>query len=128
MRYSKFTIQHYRSFQDAQTLKFAQPDTGKSGSGITFIVGENNTGKTTLIEGLFLRDGEKIKLSERQQSGQPCFELYDSSGELKRKLTLIREGSYTLKEEPMIDDSEAFEIIPARRHWQSTTSGVALFI
>ena len=61
MDYSRFTIQHYRSFQDEQTLQLAQPVDGKIGSGITFIVGENNSGKTTLVEGLVLRQGKKIK-------------------------------------------------------------------
>jgi len=122
MSYSKFTIQYFRSFQDIQTLKFAQPDSDKLGSGITFIVGENNSGKTTLIEGLFLRKSKRIKASEKQEGFEPCFTLYGSENdEIKRVVKLIRPTSSALIETP--DGTEIFEMIPSRRHWQSTASG-----
>lgn len=122
MNYSKFTIAYFRSFQEQQVLQLAIPQADKIGSGITYIVGENNSGKTTVIEGLFQHDQQKIRSSERQSAGLPCFELYDQNGELKRKVSLIRAGSYTLEENPKIADTDAFEIVPSRRHW---TSGVS---
>jgi predicted ATP-dependent endonuclease of OLD family len=124
MKFSKFTIKHYRCFQDMQTLKFAQPNKDKPGSGITFIVGENNSGKTTLIEGLFFRDQQKIRGSERQKEGDSEFQLYDSDNSVQRKLKVIRKSSYTLIEDPKINDSELFEIVPSRRHWHSAASGM----
>lgn len=123
MNYSQFSISHFRSFEEIQNLQFAIPDSNKIGSGITYIVGENNSGKTTIIEGLFFYDEQKVRSSEKQTSGLPCFELYDQAGDLKRKVTLIREGSYTLKEDPKLDQSQAFEFVPSRRHWHSTVSG-----
>ncbi len=52
--YSKFTIQGFRSFKEKQELQLAIPN-GKVGSGLTYIVGPNNTGKTTIIEGLSMK-------------------------------------------------------------------------
>ena len=86
-----------------------------------------------------MHDLQKIRSSERQTSGLPLFELYatecveesdDEEGVeatetevLKRKLTLIRENSYTLTEDPVIVGGAAFEMIPSRRHWQSGVAG-----
>ncbi len=123
MNYSKFTIQHFRSFQDMQTLQFAQPVIDKLGSGITFIVGENNSGKTTLIEGLFMNKNKRIKASEKQEGFEPCFTLYKNDGGIERQVKLIRPLSSTLTESPA--SSEIFEMIPSRRQWPSIASGSA---
>jgi predicted ATP-dependent endonuclease of OLD family len=121
MIYSKFTIKYFRSFQNIQTLKFAKPIADKIGSGITFIVGKNNTGKTTLVEGLFLRKGKRIKASEKQEGFDPGFVLYNENNEKTREVKLIRNTSSTLVEDPI--DNVIFEMIPSRRHWQSTSAG-----
>lgn len=137
MQYTKFTIAYFRGFKEKQTLYFASPISGEPGSGITYIVGENNSGKTTIIEGMFMHDLQKIRSSERQSDGLPLFELYakenvienenpETANEvevIKRKLTLIRESSYTLTENPKVSDNLLFEIIPSRRHWQSGVTG-----
>src|SRR3989338_7385163 len=106
MSYSKFTIKNFRCFTDEQTLKFAQPVDGKIGSGITYLVGANNSGKTTLLEGVWLRNDHKIKGSERRGSELPEFCLFDDSDILKRKVFLIREESYTLVANPNIQSNE----------------------
>jgi predicted ATP-dependent endonuclease of OLD family len=124
MIFSKFIIGYFRSFQDPQVLKLAKPVPGKLGSGITFVVGENNSGKTTVIEGLFMNPEVKIKSSEMNSSGSPLFELYDEAGSLVRKLKLIREGSYTLQEDPILQRDQCFEIVPSRRHWDSTADSI----
>lgn len=116
MFYSKFTIANYRGFQDEQILEIAIPEDSSPGSGITYIVGENNTGKTTVIEGLFLRGGDAIRTSEKQSSN-PVFNLYsaDNTEEgLVRQVTLMREGAYRLEQKGV---SDSFEIVPSRRHW-----------
>lgn len=123
MNYSKFTIQYYRGFYEEQILKLALPNPEKIGSGITFIVGENNTGKTTLIEALCLHDKQKIRSSEKNPEGTPIFKLYDDSENPKRLLKLLRDNSYTFIEDPKIIQTEAFEIVPARRHWESSAHG-----
>ncbi|MEY9629903.1 ATP-dependent nuclease [Sinorhizobium fredii] len=116
--YSKFTLEYYRSFCEEQTLKFASPNGGE-GSGITYIVGENNSGKTTIIEGLRLQGNKMIRGSEMRAEGNPSFRLYDSENLLKRHVFLVRDGGYQLKADPDVAQDRAFEIIPSRRHWIS---------
>ena len=45
------TIHGFRGFGQEKTIQFAVPD-GKSGSGLTILVGANNSGKTTIFEAL----------------------------------------------------------------------------
>jgi len=116
--YSKFTLEHYRSFAEEQTLNFAAPRGGE-GSGITYIVGENNSGKTTVIEGLRLQGNKMIRASEMRAEGNPTFKLYDTENVLKRDVRLVRSGSYQLKADPDLGPDDVFEIIPSRRHWNS---------
>lgn len=123
MIFKKFEIQFYRSFITKQSLKLAIPKKDQIGSGITYLVGENNSGKTTVIEGIFMNSEQKIRSSEKQSLGSPIFELYNNKGVLVRKLSLIRPNSYTLVENPKIPETDSFEIIPSRRHWQSSVSG-----
>lgn len=49
MSYSKIDILGLRGFSDNQTLNFGQPN-GDLGSGLTIIVGPNNSGKSTIYE------------------------------------------------------------------------------
>ncbi len=126
MIYKKFTIKNFRCFSDEQSLLFATPVVGKIGSGITYIVGANNSGKTTLIEGVCLRKDHKIKNSEKLAGKLPEFCLYDNENILKRKVELIREESYTLVANPNIEDNkDLFEIISSRRHWESPASAIS---
>lgn len=46
------TIGGLRGFGKERTISFAKPDGINEGSGLTFIVGANNTGKTTIAEAL----------------------------------------------------------------------------
>jgi predicted ATPase len=125
MIYKKFTIKNFRCFSDEQSLSFAAPVAEKLGSGITYIVGANNSGKTTLIEGIWLTKNHKIKNSEKQLGKLPEFCLYDSADILKRKVHLIREESYTLVADPDItNNDELFEIISSRRHWDSPAGAI----
>lgn len=120
MKYHKFTIENFRCFSEVQTLKFANPVAGKPGSGITYVVGANNSGKTTLIEGIWLRKDQKIKSSEKKMGLSPKFCLYGEDEKLLRKLSLIRPESYTLGEDPCINEiNQLFEIVTSRRHWDS---------
>lgn len=47
----RLTIQGLRGFATEQKLDFALPN-GNSGSGLTMLVGPNNSGKTTIVEGI----------------------------------------------------------------------------
>ena len=51
MSVKTLTIKGLRGFAEEQALRLAQP-TGKTGSGITILVGPNNGGKSTVVESL----------------------------------------------------------------------------
>lgn len=123
MIYKKFSISDFRCFSTEQLLYFGIPESNKIGSGITYIVGSNSSGKTTLIEGLWMNDQVKIRSSEKRTPSGPRFCLYNIDDHLVRQVSLLRENSYTLKEDRKAPSNELFEIISSRRHWQSTTSG-----
>ncbi|MDF4756724.1 AAA family ATPase, partial [Vibrio parahaemolyticus] len=48
----ELTIKGLRGFANQQIIRFAEPDNVNEGSGLTVIVGSNNAGKSTIIEGL----------------------------------------------------------------------------
>ncbi len=118
MNFTKFTIKDFKCFLGENSFIFAQPNSELEGSGLTYIVGANNSGKTTIIEGLSIRKGRKMKASERITGADPEFFLYENSN-LKRYCRLIRPESYTIEESPSLLGSEIFEIISSRRHWES---------
>ena len=118
MSLTKFLIKNYKCFTDEQSLCFAEPISNLIGSGLTYIVGANNSGKTTVIEGLSIKNKEKIRSSNRVGSSEPEFLLYEGET-LKRKCVLVRSESYTIEENPVLPDSQVFEIISSRRDWSS---------
>ncbi|NVN96601.1 MAG: AAA family ATPase, partial [Bacteroidetes bacterium] len=125
MNYSKFTIKNFRCFTEEQTLQFAQPEIDKIGSGITYIVGANNSGKTTIIEGLWIKKGHYLNDSERKEQ-PPEFKLYSDSTNIKKTVRLLRDNAYLFIEDPDRESSQntdLFEVVSSRRHWESTANG-----
>lgn len=122
MSFTKLTIKNFKCFRDKQSVIFAQPNPSLVGSGITYIVGANNSGKTTIIESLSIKKDSKIRSSDRIEGYDPEFELF-SGDILRRKCSLIRPESYTIEENPSIGGSDLFEIISSRRHWDSGARG-----
>ena len=49
MAIKRIMIENYRGIGQKQTLEFARPDGHKPGSGLTVIVGPNNSGKSTIL-------------------------------------------------------------------------------
>jgi DNA repair exonuclease SbcCD ATPase subunit len=45
----KLSIEYYKGFYEQQSIEFSIPNRKNEGSGLTLIVGPNNTGKTTII-------------------------------------------------------------------------------
>ncbi len=121
MFFNKFTIKNYKCFRDEEAFFFAIPKNNTLGSGITYIVGGNNSGKTTLIEGLSVRKDRNIKTSEKIPGVDPEFYLYENNI-LVRKSLLIRSGSSLIKEDPELALEDTFEIVSSRRHWVSTAN------
>ena len=52
MPYVSIEIEGLRGFEKAERLKFAIPNGTDAGSGLTMVVGENNSGKSTVIEAI----------------------------------------------------------------------------
>lgn len=49
LKIKALSIEHYSGFHEDQSIKFAIPN-GKDGSGLTLIMGENNSGKTSIVD------------------------------------------------------------------------------
>lgn len=56
MTIKKLEITGYKGFSTKQTLKFSIPN-GKDGSGLTYLTGANNSGKSSIIEVIKARNG-----------------------------------------------------------------------
>lgn len=67
MSIKKLTINGLRGFSDETTINFALPDKITPGSGLTVLVGPNNSGKSTIIEAvhLLVNGGDTIPISSR---------------------------------------------------------------
>jgi predicted ATP-dependent endonuclease of OLD family len=113
-------IEHYKGFYDVEKIYFAKPDGTNFGSGLTLIVGPNNTGKTSVIEALLLNKDKKFKNTERHNNLSPVIKIENVSGK-ETKYTNINDGAIitTSGEEHGI----IFELIPSRRYWQHQFSG-----
>ena len=121
MYFNKFTIRNYKCFQNEQSMKFAVPKNDVNGSGITYLVGSNNSGKTTVIEGMSIKDQKDIRGSERVSSGDPEFQLFENDTVVRRCI-LERTENSTITEKPKLSDDNTFEIISSRRHWVSSAN------
>ncbi len=114
------SIEHYKGFFEKETIAFAQQN-GKTGSGLTLLVGPNNTGKTTAIEALLINTDKKFKESERHGNNPPIitFETINDT----TVFTNIDNGSQVSlgnsKEHGII-----FELIPSRRYWDTYSGSI----
>lgn len=118
--YTKFTVQNFRCFSSKQTLKLAVPNKDKVGSGITYIVGPNNSGKTTLIESLNFTVGSSINNSDKRMGTDPEFKYYDDDT-LITSLTLRKNSSELVNSDSHTNNSPS--VISSRKHWQPSTTG-----
>ncbi len=115
------SIENYKGFYDLQSIEFAIPDNKKDGSGLTLIVGPNNTGKTTIIESLLLDKEKKFKITERHENKDPKIRIENSSGDFT-EYTNINQGSAI--EILGAGHKIQFELIPSRRYWAHQFNGV----
>lgn len=110
------TIRNFKGYSNLQTIEFASPN-GKEGSGITFIVGENNTGKSTVFDAIKkLHRNSKFLPKERNSNQDPEIEFFDKNG-ASTKITRGKKATVTIAGQGLIKEN-VFELIPSRRHWQ----------
>lgn len=120
----KLSIEHYKGFFEPQEINFAIPN-GGNGSGLTLIVGPNNTGKTTVLESLLLNNNRKFKASERHGISTPKITIQAKDNEARIctcTYTNIDNGSQI-----KVDGTHGinFEVIQARRHWNHYSNSAA---
>lgn len=121
MNYSKFTIENFRCFAEEQTLAFAVPISKKIGSGITYIVGANNSGKTTLLESLGIDDGRY--LLEGEIKLLPRFALYQEE-RIAKEVSITECGAPRFEEIHKYEhNNDLFEVISSKRHWNAIGNG-----
>ena len=123
MPISKFELQDFRCFKERQELLFAIPNPSMEGSGLTYIVGENNSGKTTLLEAMHFSDRRGLESSTLRSSDAKSpdthFTFYNENSSIIQDLRRRRDRSYSLVNcsngEPGALDDLVF--IPSRRYW-----------
>lgn len=121
---SKLLVEQYAGVRAPQTLAFAKPN-GKNGSGLTVLVGPNNSGKSTILECLRLAswDTEPPIDREIRHPGYPMrIELWNSEGEL-RALTTIDQSSVSKRLGSGVYPSlDHIRFVPSRRTWKARGS------
>ncbi len=119
----KMTIQQFRGFYSKQTFNFAIPD-GNKGSGLTVVVGPNNSGKTTFIEALTFHhnsgNSKRFNDSERHGKRDPIITYTTDSG--TERITNVNKGSQITDNGFRLNELK-IEIAPSRRWWQAQYSG-----
>lgn len=118
---TKLSIKGLRGYAARKSIDFAQPN-GSTGSGLTIIVGPNNSGKSTILEALMAvtQGGDPPAFSEGKRNigadGRVKIELENSGGEVKSVTTVPSGGSETVLEnaniKPSVDD---VFVLPSRR-------------
>ena len=113
-------IENYKGFYEEQIINFAIPN-GKDRSGLTLVVGPNNTGKTTIIEALAFTNKKRFEESDRHGNDKPkiTFEFDDGK---KIIYTNLYNGSQVIENEENGVANFKFDLIQSRRNWNIETS------
>lgn len=121
MYFSKFEVGSFRCFTKKQTLSLATPKKDKIGSGLTFLVGENNSGKTSLLEAMKFSATNNINSSTLRSSDilsyGLCFTYYDTDNVPVQRLKLLHKDACVLKNIGTSLQNNAPTFIPSRRYW-----------
>jgi predicted ATP-dependent endonuclease of OLD family len=107
-------IESFRGFFDKQVIGFAIPDNERNGSGLTIIVGPNNTGKTSIMEALLVKENGKFKDYERHTEKYSKITISSNSGK-----TITYEGTNGSE---IIKTGEIdcyVELVSSKRQWSS---------
>lgn len=119
----RMSIQQFRGFYTKQVFNFARPN-GKNGSGLTIVVGPNNSGKTTFIEALTFHhdsgNAKRINDSERHGARNPVITYVTDKG--TERITNVNNGSQITNGGNRLDDLK-IEVVASRRWWQAQYSG-----
>lgn len=113
----KITIKNFKCFENEEIL-FNEPN-GKTGSGLNILVGENNSGKTTLFS-IFakLKPGSVIYSLEKREDKDIEIEICDKDD--KKKIIKNKKGSSNIDTEEVGDSSlnhNNIDLIKDNKFW-----------
>lgn len=121
-------IENYRGVGQRQTLKFAKPDGTNPASGITVIVGPNNSGKSTVLRAVdAMYSGETTFVAETEDRRGTTFPYvkvqFESDGHRKIIETkTVDRSAYLEKTGSLQEATDRCRFIPARRPWRDRFS------
>ena len=131
MIYKEISISGFRGFNESKRIELAIPN-GSSGSGLTILVGENNSGKTTVLESFRLfsiakRNQNSIDISlekRNKRKNKISIKLLTDKDEIK--LETKSNGTRTVLENSNIPVSD-INIYSAKARRDIITSNTTLF-
>lgn len=118
---TQLSIQHYRAFYDRQTIEFGVPDGEQNGSGLTVLVGSNNSGKSTVVDALWFvtrNEPEPVDIEHRHEDN-PFRISVSFSGGAQRSISYSN-GGVTPNVEPndsALQIADGIRTVPSRRPW-----------
>jgi predicted ATP-dependent endonuclease of OLD family len=107
-------IEEFQGFYEKQKIEFAIPN-GKPGSGLTIIVGPNNTGKTSVIEALQFSLRKRLSEHDRHigKKATISIETNDGTASVSNK---ENSGHVDVTNSQLLNTMQ-LEIIASRRYW-----------
>lgn len=129
MSIKRLTIEGLRGFSDETNINFAIPDNVTPGSGLTILVGPNNSGKSTVIEAIHLLNSNNnvIPFSARniKNKGKVKIEIEYLNGSIRTLESTDNNGAFVQKKynNEKIDfwfDSMNTLILSSKRSFSST--------
>ncbi|HFR4187377.1 AAA family ATPase [Bacillus cereus] len=118
----ELTIKGLRGFANQQIIRFAEPDNVNEGSGLTVIVGSNNAGKSTIIEGLMAisqMEAPTFTQGRRNLAAGDVVEITATDINNKiRTIRSLRPGTSTANVEKQDDSLENMFILNSRRAFE----------
>ena len=128
MQIKKLKIKGLRGFAEETSINFAIPDNKNIGSGLTVLVGSNNSGKSTVIEAIHMlnNNADIVPISSRniKTNGKVEIEIKDTNGNTLSLQSTENEGAfierrYNNKIVEHIDNMNTF-ILSNKRSFSST--------
>lgn len=128
----KITIRGLRGFGKRKTIFLSIPN-GKIGSGLTILVGPNNSGKTTILEALrcYNIEANHIAFSEGKRNAKNDHRVsitYTAQDKTELKLDTIPEGGSQVVITGNIDINNTPFVLPSRRHSEYTTNSNRYYV
>lgn len=132
MLIKKLTIEGFRGFSEKTIINFSMPDNITPGSGLTVLVGPNNSGKSTIIEAVHLLSSNKMIIPKKSRNmlndGKVKIEIEDELNNVISISSTDNGGSFVerkyndmIQEKGFVQNMDTF-ILSSKRGFPSTFS------